>query len=115
MWVVGVCVCVCVCVNPIEGLCGGGGIGGAWLEIARACGKRERAARRCARTCVWIRKAAGGRRPALRRSPGPTIQIGANFGRRFRAGGGGGRDLVSAAISEYRGWGSRRRFGASMP
>ena len=71
--------------------------------MARAEGKRVRAALQHALTFVnakgvlWARK------------------IDLDFGRRVKAGGGGGRDPVSAAISEHRGRGSRRRFGASMP
>ena len=38
--------------------------------MARAEGKRVRAARRFARTCVWMRNAAGGLRPALSVSGG---------------------------------------------
>ena len=58
---------------------------------------------------VWAER-AGERR--VRRFAGPKTQVDSKLGRRLAGGGGGGRDGVFLAISEYRGRGSRHRLGS---
>ena len=55
-------------------------------------------------------KAARAGARHFRRFAGLKTQFDLNLGRRFSGDGGEGRDGVSAAISEYRGRGSRRRL-----
>ena len=52
----------------------------------------------CRYVCVDTER---GWRPALRRFPGPTIQIDLNFRRRVRAGGDGGRDPVWVTLAAF--------------
>ena len=75
-----------------------GGLGLCGRRCAGGFGRRMKAAR-----------AGGGR---IRRFAGPRIRTDLNPGRRLAGGGGGGRDGVWAAISEYRGRGSLRRLGS---